>query len=100
MFGGIGVTGGAFMEDAETSGIRVKIISGEGVCADKVAERADRVIQSLVDAVSRATLSGTDSRADFAKQHEQLVCTGAPLLHPPATGLQLVRQKHSGFLYG
>ncbi|SAL15595.1 extracellular ligand-binding receptor [Caballeronia peredens] len=69
MYGGMDVTGGPFVKEAAALGIKAKILAGDGVCTDKVAELAGDAVQNLVCSEAGLALSKMDKGADFAQKY-------------------------------
>jgi branched-chain amino acid transport system substrate-binding protein len=70
MYGGMDVTGGPFAKEAAALGIKAKILAGDGVCTDKVAELAGDAVQNIVCSEAGLALSKMDKGADFEKKYE------------------------------
>ncbi|SPB18101.1 branched-chain amino acid ABC transporter substrate-binding protein [Caballeronia novacaledonica] len=70
MYGGMDVTGGPFAKEAAALGIKAKILAGDGVCTDKVAELAGDAVQNIICSEAGLALSKMDKGADFEKKYE------------------------------
>ncbi|MDR5833106.1 branched-chain amino acid ABC transporter substrate-binding protein [Caballeronia sp. LZ034LL] len=82
MYGGMDVTGGPFAKEAAALGIKAKILAGDGVCTDKVAELAGDAVQNLVCSEAGLALSKMDKGADFAKKYEARFHTPVQIYAP------------------
>jgi branched-chain amino acid transport system substrate-binding protein len=70
MYGGMDVTGGPFAKEAAALGIKAKILAGDGVCTEKLAELAGDAVQNIVCSEAGLALSKMDKGADFEKKYE------------------------------
>ncbi|AET88395.1 MULTISPECIES: branched-chain amino acid ABC transporter substrate-binding protein [Caballeronia] len=70
MYGGMDVTGGPFAKEAAALGIKSKILAGDGVCTEKLAELAGDAVQNIVCSEAGLALSKMDKGADFEKKYE------------------------------
>ncbi|SAK50980.1 extracellular ligand-binding receptor [Caballeronia hypogeia] len=70
MYGGMDVTGGPFAKEAAALGIKAKILAGDGVCTDELAELAGDAVQNIVCSEAGLALSKMDKGADFEKKYE------------------------------
>jgi branched-chain amino acid transport system substrate-binding protein len=70
MFAGMDTAGGPFIKQAAALGIKGKILGGDGVCTDKVAELAGDAVQNLVCTQAGLALSKMDKGADFAQKYD------------------------------
>ncbi|SAK82242.1 branched-chain amino acid ABC transporter substrate-binding protein [Caballeronia ptereochthonis] len=82
MYGGMDVTGGPFAKEAAALGIKAKILAGDGVCTDKVAELAGDAVQNLVCSEAGLALSKMDKGADFAQKYEARFHTPVQIYAP------------------
>ncbi|MDR5756203.1 branched-chain amino acid ABC transporter substrate-binding protein [Caballeronia sp. LZ035] len=82
MYSGMDVTGGPFAKEAAALGIKAKILAGDGVCTDKVAELAGDAVQNLVCSEAGLALSKMDKGADFAKKYEARFHTPVQIYAP------------------
>jgi branched-chain amino acid transport system substrate-binding protein len=82
MYGGMDVTGGPFAKEAAALGIKAKILAGDGVCTDKVAELAGDAVQNLVCSEAGLALSKMDKGADFEKKYEARFHTPVQIYAP------------------
>lgn len=70
MYGGMDATGGPFAKQAMELGISSKIVGGDGVCTDKVAELAGDAVQNIICSEAGLALSKMDQGADFDKRYQ------------------------------
>ncbi|RZT41234.1 branched-chain amino acid ABC transporter substrate-binding protein [Cupriavidus agavae] len=70
MFGGMDATGGPFTKQAKELGIGSKIVGGDGVCTDKVAELAGDAVTNLICSEAGLALSKMENGADFQKRYQ------------------------------
>ena len=70
MYGGMDATGGPLTKQASELGIKAKIVAGDGVCTDKVAELAGPAISNVVCSEAGMALSKMAKGADFTKKYE------------------------------
>lgn len=82
MYGGMDVTGGPFAKEAAALGIKAKILAGDGVCTDKVAELAGDAVQNIICSEAGLALSKMDKGADFEKKYEARFHTPVQIYAP------------------
>ncbi|MCA3183585.1 MAG: branched-chain amino acid ABC transporter substrate-binding protein [Cupriavidus sp.] len=70
MYGGMDATGGPFAKQAKELGITSKIIGGDGVCTDKVAELAGDAVTNIICSEAGLALSKMETGADFEKRYQ------------------------------
>ncbi|TPQ33017.1 branched-chain amino acid ABC transporter substrate-binding protein [Cupriavidus pinatubonensis] len=70
MYGGMDATGGPFAKQAKELGISSKIVGGDGVCTDKVAELAGDAVQNIICSEAGLALSKMENGADFEKRYQ------------------------------
>ncbi|CAG9169043.1 branched-chain amino acid ABC transporter substrate-binding protein [Cupriavidus pinatubonensis] len=70
MYGGMDATGGPFAKQAKELGISSKIVGGDGVCTDKVAELAGDAVQNIICSEAGLALSKMENGADFQKRYQ------------------------------
>ncbi|QOT75825.1 branched-chain amino acid ABC transporter substrate-binding protein [Cupriavidus basilensis] len=70
MYGGMDATGGPFAKQAMELGISSKIVGGDGVCTDKVAELAGDAVQNIICSEAGLALSKMEQGADFDKRYQ------------------------------
>ncbi|SAK62466.1 extracellular ligand-binding receptor [Caballeronia arationis] len=82
MYGGMDVTGGPFIKEAAAAGIKARILAGDGVCTDKIAELAGDAVQNLVCSEAGLALSKMDKGADFSQKFEARFHTPVQIYAP------------------
>jgi len=70
MYGGMDATGGPFAKQAKELGIASKIVGGDGVCTDKVAELAGDAVSNIICSEAGLALSKMETGADFEKRYQ------------------------------
>ena len=70
MYGGMDATGGPFAKQAKELGIQSKIVGGDGVCTDKVAELAGDAVSNIICSEAGLALSKMEQGADFDKRYQ------------------------------
>ncbi|MGO4302962.1 branched-chain amino acid ABC transporter substrate-binding protein [Cupriavidus sp. RAF12] len=70
MYGGMDATGGPFAKQAKELGISSKIVGGDGVCTDKVAELAGDAVSNIICSEAGLALSKMEQGADFDKRYQ------------------------------
>ncbi|GAB3627788.1 branched-chain amino acid ABC transporter substrate-binding protein [Pandoraea terrae] len=71
MYGGMDATGGPFAKQSKELGINAKLLAGDGVCTDKVAELAGDAVDNIVCSEAGMALSKMEQGADFGKRYEE-----------------------------
>ncbi len=70
MYGGMDATGGPFAKQAKELGIGAKIVGGDGVCTDKVAELAGDAVSNIICSEAGLALSKMEKGAEFEKKYQ------------------------------
>jgi branched-chain amino acid transport system substrate-binding protein len=70
MYGGMDATGGPFAKQAKELGIGAKIVGGDGVCTDKVAQLAGDAVSNIICSEAGLALSKMEQGADFEKKYQ------------------------------
>lgn len=71
MYGGMDATGGPFAKQAKELGIPAKIVGGDGVCTDKVAELAGDAVSNIICSEAGLALSKMEKGAEFQKRYQE-----------------------------
>lgn len=71
MYGGMDATGGPFAKQAKELGIPAKIVGGDGVCTDKVAELAGDAVSNIICSEAGLALSKMEKGAEFQKRFQE-----------------------------
>jgi len=66
MYGGMDATGGPLAKQAGELGIKAKIVTGDGVCTDKVAELAGSAVSNIVCSEAVMALQNMAKGTDFS----------------------------------
>jgi branched-chain amino acid transport system substrate-binding protein len=82
MYGGMDATGGPLAKQAKALGITAKIVGGDGVCTDKVAELAGDAIDNIVCSEAGLALSKMEKGADFEKKYQARFNTPVQIYAP------------------
>ena len=82
MYGGMDATGGPFAKQAKELGISAKIVGGDGVCTDKVAELAGDAIDNIICSEAGLALSKMEKGADFDKKYQDRFHTPVQIYAP------------------
>lgn len=82
MYGGMDATGGPFAKQAKELGITAKIVGGDGVCTDKVAELAGDAIDNIVCSEAGLALSKMEKGVDFEKKYQARFNTPVQIYAP------------------
>ena len=69
MYGGMDATGGPLAKQAGELGIKAKIVAGDGVCTDKVAELAGPAVSNIVCSEAGMALQNMAKGADFSTKY-------------------------------
>ncbi len=85
MYGGMDATGGPFAKQAERLGVRAKILAGDGVCTDKLADLAGNAVTQVVCSQAGAALekmpSGKLFQSKYQRRFKQPVQIYAPFTY-------------------
>ncbi len=82
MYGGMDATGGPFAKQAKELGIPAKIVGGDGVCTDKVAELAGDAVSNIICSEAGLALSKMEQGADFDKRYQARFNTPVQIYAP------------------
>lgn len=82
MYGGMDATGGPLAKQARELGISAKIVGGDGMCTDKVAELAGVAVVNIVCSEAGMALSKMAKGADFEKAYQARFKTGVQIYAP------------------
>ena len=69
MYGGMDATGGPLAKQAGELGIKAKIVAGDGVCTDKVAELAGPAVSNIVCSEAGMALQNMAKGTDFSTKY-------------------------------
>ena len=82
MYGGMDATGGPLAKQARELGIPAKIVGGDGMCTDKVAELAGAAVVNIICSEAGMSLSKMAKGADFEKAYKARCNTGVQIYAP------------------
>ncbi len=82
MYGGMDATGGPLAKQARELGIGAKIVGGDGMCTDKVAELAGAAVVNIICSEAGMALSKMPKGADFDKAYQARFKTGVQIYAP------------------
>jgi len=82
MYGGMDATGGPLAKQARELGIKAKIVGGDGMCTDKVAELAGVAVVNIICSEAGMALSKMAKGADFEKAYKARFNTGVQIYAP------------------
>lgn len=71
MYGGMDATGGPFAKQAKQLGLRAKVLAGDGVCTDKLADLAGDATNSVVCSEAGMALGKMDGGSAFQARYEK-----------------------------
>ena len=82
MYGGMDATGGPLAKQANELGIKAKVVGGDGMCTDKVAELAGPAVVNLICSEAGMALSKMAKGADFEKAYKARFNAGVQIYAP------------------
>lgn len=82
MYGGMDATGGPLAKQARELGIQAKIVGGDGMCTDKVAELAGVAVVNIICSEAGMALSKMAKGADFEKAYKARFNAGVQIYAP------------------
>ena len=82
MYGGMDATGGPLAKQARELGIPAKIVGGDGMCTDKVAELAGPAVGNIICSEAGLALSKMPKGADFEKAYKARFNTEVQIYAP------------------
>ncbi|TDG08803.1 branched-chain amino acid ABC transporter substrate-binding protein [Paraburkholderia guartelaensis] len=71
MYGGMDATGGPFAKQARQLGLRAKVLSGDGVCTESLAELAGAATDNIVCSQAGMAVERMNGGAAFAAKYEK-----------------------------
>ncbi|TKC89307.1 branched-chain amino acid ABC transporter substrate-binding protein [Trinickia terrae] len=86
MYGGMDATGGPFAKQAKQLGLRAKVLAGDGVCTDKLADLAGEATDNVVCSEAGRSLekmgkAGEEFQTKFQKRFGQPIQIYAPFTY-------------------
>ncbi|MGF6932229.1 branched-chain amino acid transport system substrate-binding protein [Paraburkholderia sp. UCT70] len=82
MYGGLDGTGGPFAKQAKQLGITVKVLAGDGLCADDLAKLAGDASDNVICSIAGAPLLNMAEGPDFVERYKKRFGY-APVLNSP-----------------
>jgi len=82
MYGGMDATGGPLAKQARELGITAKIVGGDGMCTDKVAELSGPAVGNIICSEAGLALSKMAKGADFSKNYQARFNTPVQIYAP------------------
>ena len=70
MYGGMDATGGPLTKQAAELGIKAKVVGGDGMCTEKLAELAGEAVVNVTCSEAGMALSKMSQGADFQKRYK------------------------------
>ncbi len=71
MYGGMDATGGPLTKQAAELGIKAKVVGGDGMCTEKLAELAGEAVVNVTCSEAGMALSKMAQGADFQKRYKE-----------------------------
>lgn len=71
MYGGMDATGGPLAKQAKELGIKAKIVGGDGICTDKLAELAGDAINNVICSEAAMALAKMEAGPEFQKKYKE-----------------------------
>ncbi|MBU3578207.1 branched-chain amino acid ABC transporter substrate-binding protein [Polynucleobacter sp. UK-Kesae-W10] len=71
MYGGMDATGGPLVKQAAELGIKAKVVGGDGMCTEKLAELAGDAVVNVTCSEAGKALSKMAQGADFQKRYKE-----------------------------
>jgi branched-chain amino acid transport system substrate-binding protein len=82
MYGGMDATGGPFAKQAKELGIKSRIVSGDGLCTDKLADLAGDAVSDVVCSEAGLAVSRMEKGAEFAAKYKKRFGTDIQIYAP------------------
>ena len=82
MYGGMDATGGPLTKQAAELGIKAKIVGGDGMCTEKLAELAGDAVVNVTCSEAGKALSKMAQGADFQKRYKERLNTDVQIYAP------------------
>ena len=71
MYGGMDATGGPFAKQAAELGLKAKLVGGDGICTDKLAELAGDAVNNIVCSEAGLAISKMEQGTAFAEKFKK-----------------------------
>ena len=82
MYGGMDATGGPLVKQAAELGIKAKVVGGDGMCTEKLAELAGDAVVNVTCSEAGKALSKMAQGADFQKRYKERFNTDVQIYAP------------------
>jgi branched-chain amino acid transport system substrate-binding protein len=82
MYGGMDATGGPLTKQAAELGIKAKVVGGDGMCTEKLAELAGEAVVNVTCSEAGMALSRMAQGADFQKRYKERFNTDVQIYAP------------------
>ena len=82
MYGGMDATGGPLTKQAAELGIKSKVVGGDGMCTEKLAELAGEAVVNVTCSEAGMALSKMAQGADFQKRYKERFNTDVQIYAP------------------
>jgi len=82
MYGGMDATGGPLTKQAAELGIKAKVVGGDGMCTEKLAELAGDAVINVTCSEAGMALSKMAQGADFQKRYKERFNTDVQIYAP------------------
>ena len=82
MYGGMDATGGPLTKQATELGIKAKVVGGDGMCTEKLAELAGEAVINVTCSEAGMALSKMAQGADFQKRYKERFNTDVQIYAP------------------
>jgi branched-chain amino acid transport system substrate-binding protein len=82
MYGGMDATGGPLTKQAAELGIKAKVVGGDGMCTEKLAELAGEAVINVTCSEAGMALSKMAQGADFQKRYKERFNTDVQIYAP------------------
>ena len=82
MYGGMDATGGPLTKQAAELGIKAKVVGGDGMCTEKLAELAGDAVVNVTCSEAGMALSKMAQGADFQKRYKERFNTDVQIYAP------------------
>lgn len=82
MYGGMDATGGPLTKQAAELGIKAKVVGGDGMCTEKLAELAGEAVLNVTCSEAGMALSRMAQGADFQKRYKERFNTDVQIYAP------------------
>ena len=82
MYGGMDATGGPLTKQAAELGIKAKVVGGDGMCTEKLAELAGEAVVNVTCSEAGMALSKMAQGADFQRRYKERFNTDVQIYAP------------------